>query len=277
MWTIYLFLLILGVVNGKGNDSAYIFYPKRISSPTLAKLYLQDKNSTIANTVVFEKNDIIFAGSLDYLLKDMLNDVGTKKINLVLQRRPEVGWVAFSNYLRTYMDRLTMEIAPIVGPGPDLTVDYDRKYPVKNLTVLIVRFAECEEPLFQYTPPMIYEMEKYFNREKPVVQGRVFQQWLKLNAIHVQNMKEGLVIEKKNFLYLDGKLVIYQRHDRGPGTSNREAVLKRLSGFKSSDIIWDRILTEKDNPLVELSRSRRICREILLNFTVTFLLLMLIN
>lgn len=271
---ILLFLALLVVshasVAGNKND---VFYPHLISNKTQAGLYLKDKKWTIANTVIFEEEEIIYAGLFNYLLRDLLRDVSPKRINMILQEPPRVGWNIFSNYLSPDVERLSLEIAPIVGPGTRITVDYDMVgNPLEGLKILIVGFSEFEQHDYKYSPQMIYAMETFFYRAKPRPTGNttIYKHWLKLNAVHVKNMELGLRIEKSNFEHLDGKLVIYQRSAKGIGTTNQEDVLRKLRGFPTSDIVWDKVLPIVENPPEPVfSKSISVTGGFVLNFILT--------
>lgn len=199
----------------------------------------RDSNATIGRVVVWEKpgvpNYLYVNLNNDFMLVDVFDLMGNKDLSVQFLQVPTNKWKPLYDNARNREHRVIIEIAVARGPGvsADATIiNYTHK-PREGFNVVVMGFNELEDEAFKYTEAMILNMRNAFKRKIDVA-----NQWLRLNAYHVKNIKD-FYLNRSLFENLRDRVIIYQNYSN-PRIS-REDVLQKMNGFESDKIIWENV------------------------------------
>lgn len=246
-----LFLVVVTCQTTTGED--LIWFPKPITNKKDALEYNKDNVATIAKCHLWDED---FSSTLwievgEYSLQQMLPDVALpKRFVLIFNKRPKTSWRPLYRTVQGQEARIYIEynVADGISPAQPCDNSWDMYYhPAPQFKYTIFSFSEVEHKGPGYT-------KKMFNGMMDAFEWKVStkNQWLKLNAYHVKNMK-GFKVTRSKFRFLRDKLIIYQNYSSKD--IFQEDVLVNLSGFEPEDIIWDNV--QSKNPPKTTITTRR--------------------
>lgn len=248
-----LFLIAFTPVRVEEEDE-FIWFTKPITNQKDALEYNQDTKSNIArcrvrdNSINGNPDPELYVVVQEYTLKQLVKDVGEhKKLNLIFTKLPILGWDYFYDIVKGQEERILIEYTIAAGPTEEwwgwkpLNESLYHPDPTKFHYTIFSFHEEETQVEGVYTKMMLREGRHSFEF---MVSTR--NQWLRLNAFHIKNMKDAKV-ERYKFRYLRDRTIIYQNCS---GTAiYQEDVLGNLEGFEPEDIIWENVIAK--NPVTK--------------------------
>lgn len=222
----------------RADEENLVYFHKQILNRQDAMQFRLDPNATICRVVVKEKEGLaeLYVVIQIYLIRELLNDIGPKKVNMIFQSVPAGGWKMLYTVAKGHEKRIYWEIPVARGPGETYLwplIDFTERPPT-GFNVIILGFAEIEDEASKYNEKMILDMNTAFEFKMPFE-----KQWMRLNAYHVKNMQNFNLDGKYLFEHLRERIIIYQNTTKKGVV--REDVLEKMIDFDLDMIVWENV------------------------------------